>query len=121
MDVDQVNTDYYTHIHFSFADITPDDFAVDISKVQEQFDIFKGMTGVKKVISFGGWDFSTMPGTFNILRTAVQPANRDKFKENLIAFVDEHNLDGIDLDWEYPGVSGSGPLILLMLVVLMIA
>ncbi|KAI1770463.1 putative glycosyl hydrolase, family 18 [Hypoxylon cercidicola] len=103
MDVDQIDTDYYTHIHFSFADITPDDFKVDISKVQEQFDIFKGMAGVKKVISFGGWDFSTLPGTFNILRTAVQPANRDKFKDNLIAFVDEHNLDGIDLDWEYPG------------------
>ncbi|KAI2782388.1 putative glycosyl hydrolase, family 18 [Daldinia loculata] len=103
MDVDQIDTDVYTHIHFAFANITPNDFAVDISKVQEQFDIFKRMTGVKKIISFGGWDFSTMPGTFNIIRTAVQPGNRDKFKSNLIEFVDEHNLDGIDLDWEYPG------------------
>ncbi|KAI0882847.1 putative glycosyl hydrolase, family 18 [Annulohypoxylon maeteangense] len=103
MDVDQIDTDAYTHIHFSFADITANDFAVDISKVQEQFDIFKGMSGVKKIISFGGWDFSTLPGTFNILRTAVQPGNRDKFKKNLIAFVNDNNLDGIDLDWEYPG------------------
>ncbi|KAI1484731.1 hypothetical protein F5X96DRAFT_692052 [Biscogniauxia mediterranea] len=44
-----------------------------------------------KIISLGGWDFSTMPGAFNILRIAVQPGNRYKFK---------NNLDGIDLDWE---------------------
>ncbi|RYP14424.1 hypothetical protein DL765_006367 [Monosporascus sp. GIB2] len=105
MDVDQIDTSIYTHIHFAFADITPGDFRVDISneKIKEQFEIFKGMTGVKKIISFGGWDFSTMPGTFQILRNAVLPANRDKFKNNLIAFMNEHNLDGIDLDWEYPG------------------
>ncbi|XDG05350.1 hypothetical protein ABKA04_004965 [Annulohypoxylon sp. FPYF3050] len=103
MDVDQIDTDEYTHIHFAFATITQNDFAVDISKVKEQFELFKKMKDVKKIISFGGWDFSTKPGTFNILRTAVQPANRDKFKKNLLAFVDEHKLDGIDLDWEYPG------------------
>ena len=108
MDVDQIDTSIYTHIHFAFADITPGDFKVDISneKISEQFQIFKGMTGVKKIISLGGWDFSTLPGTFQILRNAVLPANRDKFKNNLIAFMNEHNLDGIDLDWEYPGVSG---------------
>ncbi|KAF4170541.1 hypothetical protein CNMCM8927_004533 [Aspergillus lentulus] len=102
MDVGQIDTDKYTHIHFAFADVTKD-FNVDISAVKEQFDLFKGMSGVKKIISFGGWDFSTMPGTFNILREAVKPANRDIFQKNLVAFVNEHNLDGIDLDWEYPG------------------
>lgn len=106
MDVDQIDTSFYTHIHFAFAEITRGDFKVDISneKVKEQFQIFKGMTGVKRIISFGGWDFSILPGTFQILREAVLSANREKFKNNLIAFVNEHDLDGIDLDWEYPGV-----------------
>ncbi|KAF4156615.1 hypothetical protein CNMCM6069_006513 [Aspergillus lentulus] len=102
MDVGQIDTDKYTHIHFAFADVTKD-FNVDISAVKEQFNLFKDMSGVRKIISFGGWDFSTMPGTFNILREAVKPANRDIFQKNLVAFVNEHNLDGIDLDWEYPG------------------
>ncbi|GAQ05331.1 hypothetical protein ALT_2652 [Aspergillus lentulus] len=85
MDVGQIDMDKYTHIHFAFADVTKD-FNVDISAVKEQFDLFKGMSGVKKIISFGGWDFSTMPGTFNILREAVKPANRDIFQKNLVAF-----------------------------------
>ncbi|KAK2771652.1 hypothetical protein FQN53_004945 [Emmonsiellopsis sp. PD_33] len=102
MDVDQVDTDKYTHIHFAFIDVTPE-FAIDPSSVKEQFDMFKEMSGVKKIISFGGWDFSTLPETQNILREAVKPGNRDIFQKNIIAFLEEHNLDGVDLDWEYPG------------------
>ncbi|PHH90082.1 hypothetical protein CDD83_4590 [Cordyceps sp. RAO-2017] len=102
MNVDQIDTEKYSHLHFAFAEVTRD-FKVDISKVKEQFDMFKDMTGIKKIISFGGWDFSTQPGTFSILRDAVKPANREAFHRNLVAFVGEHNLDGIDLDWEYPG------------------
>lgn len=104
MDVDQIDKNRYSHIHFAFVDITPD-FKIDTTSVQKQFDIFKGMTGIKKVVSFGGWDFSNMPGTFRILREATKPANRPTFVKNLLDFVNTHKLDGVDLDWEYPGVS----------------
>jgi GH18 family chitinase len=106
--VDQIDTDYYTHIHFAFANVTRGDFRIEITDpvALEQFEIFKTMTGVKKIISLGGWDFSALPATFMILREAVLPVNRQTFKNNIIAFLNEHNLDGIDLDWEYPGVSG---------------
>ncbi|KAK1833707.1 hypothetical protein QBC39DRAFT_254113 [Podospora conica] len=103
MRVDRIDKSKYTHVHFAFADITPDTFQVDISKMQYQFDIFKTMTGIKKIISFGGWAFSAEAPTYQILRDAVKPANRDRFRDNLLRFVQEHNLDGIDLDWEYPG------------------
>ncbi|XP_014561985.1 glycoside hydrolase family 18 protein [Bipolaris victoriae FI3] len=105
MHVDKIDTSTYTHIHFAFANVTRGDYRVEITdpNVLEQFEIFKGMTGVKKIVSLGGWAFSTEPGTFQILREAAKPANREKFKNNLISFMNEHNLDGIDLDWEYPG------------------
>lgn len=105
--VDQIDTSQYTHVHFAFANITRGDYKPEITEpwALRQFQYFKQMTGVKKIISFGGWDFSTAPGSYSILREAVLPANREKFKNNLIAFMNEHNLDGIDLDWEYPGVS----------------
>ncbi|RFU78376.1 glycosyl hydrolase family 18 [Trichoderma arundinaceum] len=102
MDVDQIDTSKYTHIHFAFANVTTS-FNVDIGSAKAQFDRFKTMTGIKKIISFGGWDFSTKPGTFNILREAVKSANRATFQKNVIAFVNDNKLDGVDLDWEYPG------------------
>lgn len=104
MDVTSIDTTKYSHIHFAFAEVTRD-FKVDISKVQAQFDKFKAMSGIKRIISFGGWDFSALPETYSILRDAVRPENRDKFRNNIVSFVKQHGLDGVDLDWEYPGVS----------------
>jgi GH18 family chitinase len=76
MSVDEIGPDRgYTHIHFAFANVTRGEYKVEITdpKVLEQFELFKGMTGVKKIISLGGWAFSTEPGTFQILREAAQP------------------------------------------------
>lgn len=106
MHVDSIDTSVYTHIHFAFANITAD-FQVDVSGAQGEFDRFKKMTGVKKIMSFGGWAFSTEPGTSSILREATKAGNRAKFTTNLSIFAAANGLDGIDLDWEYPGVPSS--------------
>ncbi|KJK92746.1 hypothetical protein H633G_03370 [Metarhizium anisopliae BRIP 53284] len=106
MDIDDIDTTKYSHIHFAFGEVTKD-FRIDISKVQTQFYKLKAMVGVKRIISLGGWDFSALPGTYNILREAVQPRNRDKFITNIVDFLIQHDLDGVDLDWEYPGATPS--------------
>jgi GH18 family chitinase len=102
MHVTGINTTAYTHIHFAFANITSD-FQIDISGAQDEFDLFKSMTGIKRIISFWGWAFSTEPNTFRILREATKPGNRARFIGTLLSFLAKHDLDGIDMDWEYPG------------------
>jgi chitinase len=89
----------YTHIHLSFAAVTTD-YALDVSAIQSQFDSFVDMSGIKRVLSVGGWSFSTDPSTYSILRNAVTPANQATFVANIVSFIEEYDLDGIDIDWE---------------------
>ncbi|KAJ5577072.1 Glycoside hydrolase superfamily [Penicillium sp. DV-2018c] len=93
---------YYTGIHFAFANIT-DDMEVDVTDVQFSFNAFAEMDGYKRVLSFGGWAFSTAPETFPIFRDGVTDDQRQKFADNVVDFLKLHDLDGLDFDWEYPG------------------
>jgi chitinase len=99
--IDTVSLSGYTHIHMAFAGISTR-FALDVSAIQQQFDAFTTMRGFKKILSVGGWAFCTDPSTYNIFRQAVTSANRDTFASNIVSFMNAYQLDGIDLDWEYP-------------------
>lgn len=68
------------------------------------FEDFKKLTGVKKIMSFGGWSFSTDYDTFPIFRQGVTAAQRQTFATNVAKFAVDNNLDGLDFDWEYPGM-----------------
>jgi GH18 family chitinase len=70
-----------------------------------EFREFMDLTGVNKILSFGGWDFSTNPDTYMIFRQGVTEENRLTMATNIANFINSNNLDGVDLDWEYPGVS----------------
>ncbi|KAJ7307797.1 class V chitinase-like protein [Mycena albidolilacea] len=103
IDVRQIDTTKYSHIHFAFLDLTTA-FAVDTSQFQDSFNNFVVLTGVKRIASFGGWTMSTDPATYTIFRNAVSTAaNRQTFASNLVTFVKKYRLDGVDIDWEYPG------------------
>ena len=104
MRVNSIPTDLYTHIHWGFGTITPA-FNVEINDTAKQWNEFLGLTGVRRIISFGGWGYSTEPATYNRLREAMNPANVDTFANNIARFISDTGLDGVDFDWEYPGVS----------------
>ena len=55
---------------------------------------------IKVSIAVGGW--STVY-TKNFI-TATNDVNRPTFVGNIVKFVSDHNLDGVDIDWEYPQV-----------------
>ena len=104
MDASQIDVTKYTHIHFAFAGVTPD-FNVDVSGVQDQFTKFIRLKNVLRILSFGGWSFSTSADTAPIFRNGVTDAQRGTFATNVAAFVMANNLDGVDFDWEYPGAT----------------
>ncbi|KAI8865807.1 chitinase [Ramicandelaber brevisporus] len=54
--------------------------------------------GTKVAISVGG-----IGGSSEFSPVVASPELRAKFIDNIVSFVDKHGLDGVDLDWEYPG------------------
>lgn len=102
----QVDTSQYTHLQFGFGEITQD-YQIHIGNALKkyEFEKFKHISGALRILSFGGWDFSTNPKTYMIFREGVKPENRLKFATNIANFIKDNNLDGVDIDWEYPGVS----------------
>lgn len=54
------------------------------------------------LLSVGGW------GAGNFSEMAADETHRKNFCQNCLNAVKKYNLDGIDLDWEYPTSSSAG-------------
>jgi chitinase len=55
------------------------------------------------LVSVGGWIWS---GRFS--DAVLTKDSRKVFIDSVVAFVEKYNLDGLDIDWEYPGMVGAG-------------
>lgn len=57
---------------------------------------------LKVMIACGGW------GADGFSDMALTPEGRAKFIASASSFIAKYKLDGLDMDWEYPGISGAG-------------
>jgi len=55
------------------------------------------------LVSVGGW-----LGSGNFSDVALTRESRAIFIQSVIEFIKQHQLDGLDIDWEYPGQVGAG-------------
>ncbi len=56
--------------------------------------------GLRTLLSIGGWTFSK-----NFSHIAASEDTRETFAKSAVAFMRKYEMDGVDIDWEYP-VSG---------------
>ncbi len=94
-----------THICYSFAHIKDDFETLDIKTASRLAQIAaqkKNNPDLKVQLSIGGW------GAGNFSEMAASETHRKKFCQNCLNAVKTYNLDGIDLDWEYPTSSSAG-------------
>ncbi len=101
--------DKLTHIIYSFTEVignemkfANDSSAIMLKKLAEQK---KKHPHLKVMIACGGWG-----GSGGFSEMARSAANRKKFVESAVRFIREFDLDGLDIDWEYPGMEGIGNL-----------
>ena len=96
---DIIPYDKLTHINYSF--LTPKSDGtfnpLNNSWKLKQIVATAHQRAVKVSISVGGWGWDAQ---FEEL--AASPQTRSAFVQNLKALVDEFQLDGVDVDWEYP-------------------
>lgn len=94
----------YTHMHWGFGTITKN-LNVGVNDTHKQWADFKRLksSGIKTILSLGGWGDSTSPDTYDILRNAASAEGRERFTTNLANFAKSNGLSGVDIDWEYPG------------------
>jgi chitinase len=102
-----VHAEALTHINFAFARIDPAGrVAFENPAVATSL---KALTALKQknpelkvLVSVGGW----MAEGFS--DAALTDASRATFARSAVELLGQHDLDGIDLDWEYPGQGVAG-------------
>lgn len=90
-----------THINYAFLLPTASGGLQAIenpSKLQSLVSLAHA-SGKKVLIAVGGWNNGD-DGAFESL--AGNTTARNNFVNNMVNFVNQYNLDGIDIDWEYP-------------------
>lgn len=96
-----------TLVNYAFGKIKDNKL---ITRHQNDVENFKNLGKVKKnhpnlklLLSVGGW---TDSGPFSDM--ALTKKRRQTFIDSCIDFLKTYPFDGIDLDWEYPGLPGYG-------------
>ncbi len=99
--------DKLTHIIFSFTEVIdnemkfPDDStAFMLEKLVAEKTKHHHL---KVMVACGGW---TGSGGFSEMCRTTE--TRKKFVESVGTFIRKYKLDGLDIDWEYPGLPGNG-------------
>ena len=95
-----------TRINYAFANIQNgrivNGFQNDDQNLAALVALKKQNPSLTVLVSVGGWLWS---GAFSDM--ALSQASRTVFIQSVVEFVGRNQLDGLDIDWEYPGLAGS--------------
>jgi chitinase len=101
-----IAADKLTHINYAFANVKKgrvvEGSKRDAVNLKALTSLRQRRPSLKILTSVGGWLWS---GGFS--DAVLTSKARDRFVGSIVEFVRRHDLDGIDIDWEYPGLPGN--------------
>jgi chitinase len=107
---------YVTHINYAFAEVyvksgVYQGFKLEgkESRFQQVVDLKKQKPSLKILLSFTNGvsnSDNAQGGGFSAI--AKNESYRKQFASDCLAFIQKWGIDGIDMDWEYPGLGWSG-------------
>lgn len=96
-----------TRINYAFADIRDGRMVTGYAHDAENFAALvalrKENPSLTVLVSVGGW-----LGSGGFSDAALTKESRKKFIDSVMEFLKRYDLDGLDIDWEYPGMAGAG-------------
>ncbi|MBD0260640.1 MAG: hypothetical protein ICV83_33395, partial [Cytophagales bacterium] len=103
----EIEYDKLSHVIYAFIRPTTTGGLTAVENPQKLQDIvaLAHAQGVKVLMAVGGWsDLNNA----DFQSTAANASYRTAFINNLVSLVNTYDLDGVDIDWEYP-VDGADP------------
>jgi chitinase len=101
----EVDAAKLTHVNYAFANVKDGLVVEGFARDAENLRVLTGLRArnpqLKVLVSVGGWTWSK-----GFSDAALTAESRRRFCESAVAYVRRHDLDGFDVDWEYPGLRG---------------
>ncbi|MDT3401913.1 glycoside hydrolase family 18 protein [Mucilaginibacter terrae] len=105
VNTDKIEAEKLTHINYAFINVKNNrayiNYSTDTVNLINLSNLKKRNPALKILISIGGWSWSR-----NFSDAALSDTSRKGFAQSAVAIVKKYHLDGIDIDWEYPAISG---------------
>jgi chitinase len=103
---EEIDVEKLTHINYAFVDVK--EGKAFLSNLKTDSTNFRNLNLLKKrnpdlkiLISLGGWTWSE-----NFSDAVLTDSLRQVFAKSSVDIIREYDLDGVDIDWEYPGIPG---------------
>jgi chitinase len=107
LEIGQIDAHRLNRVNYAFANIKEGRMVPGFKKDAENLALLTDLRhknpSLQILVSVGGWLWST-----NFSDIALTPESRETFIRSAIEFVHRYDLDGLDIDWEYPGMPGAG-------------
>lgn len=117
VDTSCVDVHAITHVNFAFAMIGYDgSIQVEVNEgLVSWIRQRENAPGLKVILAVGG---GTGAATLSFASMAANPTKMQQFVRSVRDTVNRYNLDGIDIDWEYPGDAEQGQQFLTLMTAL---
>ena len=99
-----VDSKFLDAVIYAFVEINPDGtlYVPTPKYLNQLLNLKTEKPDLKVIAAIGGW------GADGFSDAALTPASRYNFARQVNKLINQYKLDGIDIDWEYPGVGASG-------------
>ncbi len=102
--VEEIQYDKLTHVIYAFLIPGADGSLIGIEKPEKLKALVAAAHAkdVKVMIAVGGWSYKNVPLQGNFEKMASSEKSRKLFITNTVQFLKDYQLDGVDIDWEFP-------------------